>query len=41
MDSRFIDKKGWISEWVRKEIRVIPDKKNLIYNTFLQFWNNK
>ncbi len=40
MDSRFHDKKGWISEWVRKEIKIIPDKKNVIYTILSQFWCN-
>jgi len=39
MDSRFIDKKGWISEWLRNEIQILPDRKNLISKVLNRFWN--
>ena len=35
MDSRFNDKRGWISEWVRNGIKIYPDRKNVIA-TFLR-----
>ncbi|KKL12396.1 hypothetical protein LCGC14_2536160, partial [marine sediment metagenome] len=38
MDSRFIDKKGWISEWLRNELQVCPDRKNVISKAFKRFW---
>ena len=38
MDSRFRERRGWISEWVRKEIKLIPNKKNSISSTVKEFW---
>ena len=40
LDARFKEKMGWIAEWVRKEVKLIPDKKNLILSTLLSFWNS-
>ncbi|KKM19534.1 hypothetical protein LCGC14_1654690 [marine sediment metagenome] len=40
MDSRFKDKYKWISEWIRKEIKVIPDKPNVLVQHLSSFWNN-
>ncbi|MHA1342584.1 MAG: helicase C-terminal domain-containing protein [Promethearchaeota archaeon] len=40
MDSRFKDKYQWISDWVRKELEIIPDKKNAIIQNLYPFWNN-
>ncbi|KKL96626.1 hypothetical protein LCGC14_1842610 [marine sediment metagenome] len=39
MDSRFNDKRGWISEWVRNEIKIYPDRKNVIATLFKKFWH--
>ncbi len=39
MDSRFNDKRGWISEWVRNEIKIYPDRKNVISTIFKRFWD--
>lgn len=41
MDSRFNDKRGWISEWVRNEIKILPDRKNVISTVFKKFWNRR
>lgn len=40
MDSRFIEKIQWISEWIRKEIVIIPDKKGAIIQYLQGFWNS-
>jgi len=40
MDSRFKSKYKWISEWIRKEIELIPDKSNAIIQNLYPFWNN-
>jgi DNA excision repair protein ERCC-2 len=39
MDNRFKNKHQWISEWVKKELQVIPDKKNAIIQRLYPFWN--
>ena len=39
LDSRFKDKQSWISDWIRKEIKIIPDKKGLIYESLRTFWS--
>lgn len=41
MDSRFKAKYKWISEWVREELEVIPDKPNAIIHNLNPFWNSK
>ncbi|MFX1308183.1 MAG: helicase C-terminal domain-containing protein [Promethearchaeota archaeon] len=41
MDSRFKTKYKWISEWIRKELEIIPDKPNAIFQTLTPFWNAK
>jgi hypothetical protein len=38
MDDRFKDKMGWISEWVRKELKVIPDRRGVLSNVTHNFW---
>ncbi len=38
MDSRFKQKAKWISEWVRKEIEVVPDKPNVLLQNLNSFW---
>ena len=38
MDDRFKDKMGWISEWVRKEIKLVLDKKGILTNSIGKFW---
>ena len=40
MDSRFKAKNKWISEWVRKELEIIPDKPNAIRHNLNLFWNS-
>ena len=39
LDSRFKDKKGLISDWIRKEIKVVPDKEGIIYAKLRAFWS--
>jgi len=41
MDSRFQETVRWISEWVRKEIKIIPDKKGILYKQLQSFWTLK
>ena len=40
MDSRFKNKYQWISEWVKKELELVPDKKNAIIQRLYPFWNS-
>ena len=40
MDSRFKAKNKWISEWIRKELEIIPDKPNAIRHNLNLFWNS-
>ncbi|TXT67354.1 MAG: ATP-dependent DNA helicase [Promethearchaeota archaeon] len=39
MDTRFKQKYNWISDWVRKEIDVVPDRKNAIIQKLYPFWH--
>jgi len=41
MDSRFKEKKGWISDWVRNEIKLTPNRKGIISSKIKNFWNKK
>lgn len=41
MDSRFKAKYKWISEWIRKELEIIPDSPNVIFHNLSTFWNIK
>ncbi|MFX1600693.1 MAG: helicase C-terminal domain-containing protein [Promethearchaeota archaeon] len=38
LDSRFKSKKKWISDWIRKEIEVVPDEINAITKRLRGFW---
>ncbi len=38
MDSRFKAKYKWISEWIRKELEIVPDKPNAILQNLSPFW---
>ena len=40
MDNRFKSKYQWISEWVKKELELVPDKKNAIIQRLYPFWNS-
>ena len=40
MDHRFKNKYKWISDWVRKELEVVPDRKNAIVQHLYPFWNS-
>jgi DNA excision repair protein ERCC-2 len=39
MDSRFKQKINWISEWIREEIEIVPDKKGAISQYLYPFWH--
>ena len=41
MDRRFKNNYMWISNWVKKEIEVVPDKKNSIIQHLYPFWNSE
>jgi DNA excision repair protein ERCC-2 len=41
MDSRFKEKYKWISEWIRKELEIIPDKPKALLNDLHTFWSIK
>ncbi|KKL20589.1 hypothetical protein LCGC14_2453940, partial [marine sediment metagenome] len=41
MDSRFKDRFGWISKWVRDEIKIVPDRSNVLSNVVRRFWRQK
>ena len=38
LDSRFKTKKKWISDWIRKEVEVVPDEINGITRRLKGFW---
>ncbi len=38
LDSRFKAKNKWISEWIREELEIIPDKPNALIQTLKPFW---
>ena len=40
LDMRFIAKSKWISEWIRTELKIIPDKSNAIMDDLHHFWNS-
>ncbi|TFG06727.1 MAG: hypothetical protein EU539_06860 [Promethearchaeota archaeon] len=40
MDSRFKDKYKWISEWIRKELEMVPDRKNALTQYLDPFWHS-
>jgi DNA excision repair protein ERCC-2 len=39
MDSRFKQKSKWISEWIRKELEIVPDNPNVLLKNLNSFWN--
>ncbi|MBA7627711.1 ATP-dependent DNA helicase DinG [subsurface metagenome] len=41
MDDRFKAKYKWISDWIRKELELIPDKPKAIIQNLSPFWNTK
>jgi len=41
LDSRFRAKNKWISEWIREEIEIIPDKPNALIQVLNPFWSAK
>ncbi|MFX0074846.1 MAG: helicase C-terminal domain-containing protein [Candidatus Hermodarchaeota archaeon] len=38
MDSRFKQKVNWISEWIRKELEIVPDSPNALFKNLSSFW---
>jgi Rad3-related DNA helicase len=38
LDERFIERKGWISHWLKKELKAAPDKTDLLYTIISEFW---
>jgi DNA excision repair protein ERCC-2 len=38
LDSRFKQKYRWISEWIRNEIQIMPDRKGVIAHLLSEFW---
>jgi DNA excision repair protein ERCC-2 len=40
MDSRFKAKYKWISEWLREELEIIPDKPNALIQNLAPFWSS-
>ncbi|MFX1314370.1 MAG: helicase C-terminal domain-containing protein [Promethearchaeota archaeon] len=40
MDSRFKSKYQWISEWIKTELKVVPDRNNAIVKELYPFWNS-
>ena len=38
LDSRFKQKYRWISEWIRNEIQIIPDRQGVIAHLLSDFW---
>ncbi len=40
MDSRFKAKYKWISDWIRNELEIVPDKENAIIQHLYPFWNS-
>ena len=41
MDSRFKAKYKWISDWIRRELEIIPDKPNAIIQNLSPFWHKE
>jgi DNA excision repair protein ERCC-2 len=41
MDSRFKVKYKWISDWIRSELEIIPDKPNAIIQNLSPFWRKE
>ncbi|TXT60862.1 MAG: hypothetical protein BAJALOKI2v1_70014 [Promethearchaeota archaeon] len=38
MDERFIKKRSWISPWVQKELKVIPEHNKFFQKILSKFW---
>ncbi|MHA1689040.1 MAG: helicase C-terminal domain-containing protein [Promethearchaeota archaeon] len=41
LDERFRDKSKWISNWLRTELELVPDKDNAIYQILYPFWHSQ
>jgi len=41
MDSRFKAKYKWISDWIRRELEIMPDKPNAIIQNLSPFWHRE
>ncbi|MFX1273794.1 MAG: helicase C-terminal domain-containing protein [Promethearchaeota archaeon] len=40
MDSRFKSKLNWISNWIKEQVEIVPDKKNEITQILFPFWDS-
>jgi len=40
MDYGLKDKYKWISNWVQKELEIVPDKENAITQQLYPFWKS-
>jgi DNA excision repair protein ERCC-2 len=38
MDERFKERIGWISDWVRKDLKILPDRSGTLKSTIMKFW---
>ncbi len=38
LDSRFLDKSNWISDWIQEVMEYVPDAPDAIKNALLPFW---
>ena len=41
MDNRFKDKANWISDWLKKELEIVPDREKAITKHLYPFWHAK
>ncbi|TFF86722.1 MAG: ATP-dependent DNA helicase [Promethearchaeota archaeon] len=41
LDARFKKKYRWISEWIRNEIEIVPDREGVIRTLLSNFWRKK
>ena len=39
LDERFIQKRNWISNWLKNQVKVVPNQDGIIYRSLTQFWN--
>jgi len=41
MDDRFLDKANWISDWIKKQIIIVPDQEKALTKQLIPFWQNE
>lgn len=39
LDECFLKRTSWISHWFQEELKVAPDKSNLLYKVVSEFWD--